>query len=81
MPGKKWLTPPDVARLLGVGADRVVAWIRSGQLASANVGDGLKRPRFRISPESLEAFLASRAAGPAPRVAHRRKAKEPMEWY
>lgn len=82
MPDIRWMTPPQVAKTLGVGVDKVVGWIRSGQLAGANLGDGQQRPRFRIGPEALERFLASRTmAPPVPRVAHRRKAKEPMEWY
>jgi excisionase family DNA binding protein len=30
-------TPPEIARRLGVGPEKVLAWIRSGELAAVNL--------------------------------------------
>jgi len=40
------LTPPQAARLLGVNADKIRAWIASGELRATNVAlrHGLSRP-------------------------------------
>jgi hypothetical protein len=61
----RWLTPPAVARKLGVDAHRVLGWIRNGKLSAVNVSDGV-RPRFRVSPESLDVFLQARTVVPVP---------------
>ena len=43
-------TPPQVAERLGVEPAKVIAWIRSGELAGVDVAlRGSKRPRYRIS--------------------------------
>jgi hypothetical protein len=62
-------TPPELARRYRVTADKVLGWIRSGQLSAVNVAqrpDG--RPRWRISQEAIEAFERARSARPAPVV-------------
>jgi hypothetical protein len=51
-----------VARRLRVKAEKVVAWIRSGQLRALNVSNGT-RPRFRIDPADLAVFSALFASG------------------
>jgi hypothetical protein len=62
MASDTYLTPPQVAARLKVKADRVVLWIKSGQLRGFNVGDGTMRPRFRVFETDLQLFLESRAA-------------------
>ena len=69
----RFLTPPQVAKRLGIDSHRVIRWIKSGQLAACNVGDGAQRPRFRVFESDLTIFLASRAAGPTPKVSRRQK--------
>ena len=65
------LAPADVARRLGVGAGKVLGWIRRGQLRAIDVasepGPG-KRHRWRVYLEDLAAFEEQRATGhlPAP---------------
>jgi hypothetical protein len=77
MPVTSYLTPPQVAEQYRVDPHRVIHWIRSGQLRAINLGDGNKRPRYRISPADLAAFEASRSVQPpAPRV--RRRWKDPQ---
>lgn len=57
----KWLTPPQFARQLGVSSEKVLLWIRNGELRAVNVADRMAgRPRWRLSPEAIEEFLRRR---------------------
>ncbi len=74
------LTPPDVARMLRVSPDSVRTWIRSGKLKAVNLGDGLKKPRYRVTRDSLDLFLAARMIEVKPTV-KRRRAPERLKFY
>jgi excisionase family DNA binding protein len=53
----KTLTPPAVAKMLGVNPDKVLSWIRKGELHATNVtAKPGGRPRYRIEKEDLDAF-------------------------
>lgn len=67
-----YLTPPEIAKLLRVSHEKLIGWIRRGELAAVNVGNGT-RPRFRISQESLDAFLRRREVQPIPKAMPRRR--------
>lgn len=70
----KYLTPPEVARLLRVDVMKVLAWVRRGELAAVNVASSQsKRPRWRISQTALDTFLAARSAVPPAQVQRRRR--------
>jgi excisionase family DNA binding protein len=69
-----WLTPPQLAKKFAVSVEKVLAWIRNGELRAVNVAQTVSgRPRWRISPAALEAFIRRResAAPPPPRTYHR----------
>ncbi|HUY88991.1 MAG TPA: helix-turn-helix domain-containing protein [Pirellulales bacterium] len=70
-PERDRLTPPEVAKRLGVSADTVRGWISTGTLKAVNVAGPGKRPSHRISPEALAEFEQRRT--PAPAVARRRR--------
>lgn len=55
------------ARFLRVRLGQVSAWVRSGELAAANLAGPGQRPRYRIAPAALEAFLAARSVRRPPR--------------
>lgn len=57
-----WLTPPEVAKLLGVKPDKVLYWIHRGELPAVNVAkqEG-GRPQFAVTPADLEAFKMRRS--------------------
>jgi len=82
----EYLKPPEIAKLLRVGGDSVLAWIHSGELRAVDstMGRG-QRPRWRIHRADLAAFLTRRAASPAPkrsrRAPRRRAAAEVIEFY
>jgi excisionase family DNA binding protein len=69
------LTVKDLCDRFGVGEHTVLGWIRSGELKAINVGrrSGMKKPRWRITPESLEAFELLRTPTPPPSPTRRRK--------
>ena len=70
------LFPREVAARLRVSVDKVRSWIASGKLRAVNVGDGLKRPRWRIRESDLAEFEQSRLSQPPPKPARRRR-KDP----
>ncbi|MGH7192907.1 MAG: helix-turn-helix domain-containing protein, partial [Candidatus Saccharimonadales bacterium] len=76
------LTPPQVAELLGISPEKVIFFIRRGELRGSNItADPAARPRFVVSMEALEAFLAARQpTPPAPRQRRRRKATEEVDY-
>ena len=73
---ERMLTPPQVARRYGVKAERVIGWIRSGELRAINVASkASRRPRFRIDPADLTVFENGRLAATAPKITRRRRRK------
>lgn len=71
----KWLTPPQLAKQLGVDSQKVLTWIRNGELRAVNVAERLTmRPRWRISSAALEEFLRRRESSPpvTPQESYRR---------
>jgi hypothetical protein len=68
------LTPPEIARRYGIHPDKVLGWIRRGELRAVNVAANPRgRPRWRIDPIDLEAFEQRRSAQPAPALQRRRR--------
>lgn len=64
----------EVAKQFRVAEGKVRGWIASHQLAAINVAaDESCRPKWRISPEAIEAFVARRQAKPAVKISRRRK--------
>ena len=57
------LTPPEVASRFGVSSDKVLAWIKSGELRAINAATrSAGRPRYLIDVADLAVFEARRAA-------------------
>lgn len=79
--GRRKLTPPQIAERLGVSPEKVIAWIRSGELKAVNVATKPNgRPRWAVDEADLAAFERRRSSGvlaPVPiAAARRRKADE-----
>ena len=70
----KPLTPPEIAKRLGIKADKVLTWIRSGELRAFNVATKQSgRPLWRIRLADLESWIATRTnRKPQPRFKPRR---------
>lgn len=57
------LTPPELARRWKVSADKVLHWIRSGQLRAINAAtDPGGKPRYLIDIADIAAFEEKRKA-------------------
>jgi len=74
------LTVQQVAERYGVGEHTALGWIRSGELRAINVGRriGSKRPRWRVTEESLAAFETLRMSS-VPSPLNRRRRKRPTD--
>lgn len=74
------LTPNQVAKSLCVAPGTVYRLIRAGKLPAMDLSlrQGTGRPRYRILPADLAAFLRTRSVlPPAPRPATRRRQRRP----
>lgn len=83
-PAQQWLTPPEVAKQLGIHAEKVRAWIEQGELIAVNVAENAKgRPTWRIAALELEKFLASRQCRPRLKLTRirRRRSTLPVKQY
>jgi excisionase family DNA binding protein len=78
----RWLSTREIAQQLAVKPERVITWIRRGQLRAVNVGDGSVKPRFRIAPADLQVFLLARTVQPpTPTPRRRRRQTEGVTEY
>ena len=72
----EWSTPPQAADVLQVDPDTVRGWIESGELVASNLASrSATRPRWRISREALEEFLAGREPRPPAKKKRRSNAR------
>ena len=73
------MTPPQLAEMWGVSADKIVSFIRSGELRAIDISTNLGgRPRFLIDKRDIEAFELSRTViPPPPRQRRRRRRRDP----
>ena len=71
------LTPPQLAKRLGVSPEKVRGWIKSGQLVATDVSKSpVGSPRYRISEDNIREFKKRRKAG-TPTVSPRIRRKKP----
>jgi len=76
-PERTKLTPPQIARRYGISPDKVVRWIRSGELRGVNVaGKPNGRPRYVVDEVDLAVFEQRRTKQPIVPVPRRRKVNE-----
>jgi len=58
---RKYATPRQIAKLLGVGEDKVLGWIKAGILpAEDHRGVGAQRPRWKITRDHVDTFQRKR---------------------
>lgn len=70
----EYLTPPEAAKLLRVDPATVICWIRSGELLASNLASrSARRPRYRISRQALDDFLAGRQVQVRPKIIRRKR--------
>jgi hypothetical protein len=74
----------DLKKRYAVGEHTILQWIRNGDLAAINVSRQQgKRPKWRFTQESIDAFELLRGSQPEPtRTRHRRsKPGNIVEFY
>lgn len=78
---KRFLTPPEAAKILGVDAFKILKFIESGELRASNLSMS-HRARWKINPDDLDAFLESRSASrPLPKPITKRPLPVPKKHY
>jgi helix-turn-helix protein len=69
------LTPPQIAERYGISSEKVIVWIKAGELRAFNAAmSATGRPRWLIDEADLTAFEQRRSAQPSKPAARRRKA-------
>ena len=76
-------TPHAVADAWGISPDKVVAWIRAGELRAINAATRIgSRPRYLIDVDDLAAFEAMRSIQPlTPTRRRRRHNQDVIEFF
>lgn len=70
------VSPRELASRLHCKVERVLRWLKSGELIGINTSDCPTRPRWRISLEAIADFERRRSSQlPAPKQAKRRKGR------
>ena len=79
-PGES-MTPPALARRYGISVNKILGWIRSGQLEALNVASRQGgRPRWTVTPESLARFEAARSSAATVRLPRARRQRKPTDY-
>ena len=73
------LTPPELARRWRVKPERIIAWIRAGELRAFNVASrpGVGKPRYRIPQDAIIEFENRRSAAQVKTT--RRRRRQPVD--
>jgi len=72
------ITPPALTRRYAISADKVVAWIRTGELRAINIAAKPGgRPRWRIAEADIEIFELRRSATPTTKTTRRKRRAAP----
>lgn len=77
-------SPGQLARNLGITVDKVLNWIRNGQIDAIDVStDRSGRPRYRIDADAIAKFKAARNPTPLTKPIRRRKRdhEEVLEFF
>jgi excisionase family DNA binding protein len=62
------LTPPQAATILGVNPEKILTWIRSGELRAVNIVKKQGgRPKYRITKDEIKSFLNRRTVQTVPK--------------
>ena len=78
----RYLTPPEVAALLGINSGKVLCFIRTGELRAVNVAASLiGRARWRVSPADLAVFEQRRSAVAPPKTRPSRKTVGVIQFF
>ena len=72
---RKKISPPALAAQWGIDVQKILTWIRSGELRAVNLAtDRNGRPRYAIDVADVQVFELSRQVQPPPPKVLRRRA-------
>jgi hypothetical protein len=75
-------TVADLQRRWRVGQDKILGWIRRGELRALNVATAVcARPRYVVTPDALAEFEGRRASGPPPKPRRRPRQTGLVDYY
>jgi hypothetical protein len=75
-------TVREVARLLRVSKDKILAWVKAGQLRGYNTSPArCAKPRYVILPDDLNKFLLGRQVGPPPKPPRRKRRTTLVDYF
>lgn len=76
---KRFYTPKELSKRWEVGSDKIIRWIRSGELRASDLSQrpGMKRPRYRIPVDAMLEFEERRRVTKPVRQVLRRRRKPP----
>jgi hypothetical protein len=81
-------TPPegysvaDLCRRWKVGADKIRAFLRRGELVGINVAANLSgKPQWRVTAASVEQFERRRSSTPSPKPPRRRRQVSVIDYF
>ena len=77
---RRYYSPTELAKILGIDSEGILELIHSGELAASNIARSraARKPRWRISQEALDKFMASRAKQT---IATKRRIKSQVKDY
>lgn len=79
---RQTFTPPQLAERWGVGHEKILGWIHSGELQALNLATRpTGQPRWAIPLASVERFEASRSTSPPPKPAKRRAVVATKDYF
>jgi hypothetical protein len=72
----------DLCQRWKVGADKIRAFLRRGELIGVNIATNLAaRPQWRITAESVERFERRRSSAPPPTPPTRRRRQQIIDYF
>ena len=77
---RKKYTPPQLAEMWGISPDKVVGFIKAGELKAIDISSnrGSVRPRYLIDQRDIEVFELARAVvPPAAKTKRRPRRRDP----
>jgi hypothetical protein len=75
------LTPPQLAKRWRCKPESVLAKLKSGELRGFKLGNGRRRPRWRVSPEAIAAYELGSGGELASALRRRGKQPEVIEFF
>jgi transposase len=76
------LSPPMIAARFGVSPEKVIGWIRRGELRAIDVATRRgRRPRYLVDVNDLAAFERSRHVEPVTKSVRRRRSPRVISFF